>query len=162
MKTSRVLGGAAIGLACLLGGTTRMAIAGENCFFKGTMYSHGAASCQSGSQYRCDEGEWTASGMPCKSDTVAVSRTCQHDNIVFSSGAASCQAGTQFRCEDGEWTSLGTTCKVLSSNTVRPTTGGDTCMYQGATVASSSTICKDSSTFLCNNGEWVNLGTLCR
>ena len=162
MKTQRVIGGAAVGLAFLLGcATSRMAIAGDHCFFKGTMYSHGAASCQSGAQYRCDEGEWATTGMPCKSETVAMSRTCQYDGITFSSGAASCQAGTQFRCEDGDWKSLGVSCKVLSSNVVRPA-GGDTCMYQGATVSSSSTICKDNSTFLCSDGEWVNLGTLCR
>jgi hypothetical protein len=35
-------------------------------------------------------------------------------------------------------------------------------MYEGATVASNSTICKNGSTFLCSNGEWTNLGTQCR
>jgi hypothetical protein len=33
---------------------------------------------------------------------------------------------------------------------------------EGATVASNSTICRSGSTFLCSDGEWVNLGTLCR
>jgi hypothetical protein len=35
-------------------------------------------------------------------------------------------------------------------------------MFSNATVASGSTICQSGSTFLCNNGEWVNLGTVCR
>jgi hypothetical protein len=35
-------------------------------------------------------------------------------------------------------------------------------MYEGATVASNSTICKGGTTFLCSAGEWTNLGTLCR
>jgi hypothetical protein len=35
-------------------------------------------------------------------------------------------------------------------------------MFGDATVASGSTICKSGNTFLCNDGGWVNLGTICR
>jgi hypothetical protein len=39
---------------------------------------------------------------------------------------------------------------------------GRTCMFNDATVGNNSTICKQGTTFLCSNGEWVNLGTVCR
>jgi hypothetical protein len=32
----------------------------------------------------------------------------------------------------------------------------------GSTVATNSTVCRTGNTFLCSNGEWINLGTLCR
>jgi len=35
-------------------------------------------------------------------------------------------------------------------------------MFNDATVASNSTICRSGTTYLCNDGEWTNLGTLCR
>jgi hypothetical protein len=35
-------------------------------------------------------------------------------------------------------------------------------MYEGATVAHRSAICRTGSTFFCNDGTWVNLGTACR
>jgi hypothetical protein len=35
-------------------------------------------------------------------------------------------------------------------------------MFGGATVASGSTICQSGTTFLCNDGAWTNLGTVCR
>jgi hypothetical protein len=161
MITFKRMAMGAVGLLCMIG-TTGIASAGDSCFYRGTMFSHGSATCQNDSQFRCDDGEWEALGGTCKAERIVASRVCQYDGISFSTGSASCQAGTQFRCEDGSWKSLGTSCAVLSSNTVKVQPSGDTCMYEGATVASGSTICKSSSTFLCNNGEWVNLGTLCR
>jgi hypothetical protein len=35
-------------------------------------------------------------------------------------------------------------------------------MFDGATVANNSTICRSGSTYLCTDGEWLNVGTLCR
>jgi hypothetical protein len=156
--------GGAVGLLCVIGcATTRIARADDHCFYRGTMFSHGSAACENGAQFRCDDGEWVALGGTCDSpQRLTASRTCEYDGISFSTGSASCQAGTQFRCEDGTWRSIGTACTVLSSNTIKIKPAGDTCMYEDATVASGSTICKSSSTVLCNNGEWVNLGTLCR
>ena len=34
-------------------------------------------------------------------------------------------------------------------------------MYNNATVATNSTICRSGTTFLCDDGEWHNLGTAC-
>jgi hypothetical protein len=35
-------------------------------------------------------------------------------------------------------------------------------MFNDATVATNSTLCRNGLTYLCNDGEWTNLGTLCR
>ena len=151
-----------IGLVGLVGCVARTAVAVDHCFYKGTMYSDGAAACQSGSQYRCGDGEWRALGVTCTPEGgVVISRTCQFGGIAFSTGAASCQAGTQFRCEDGAWRSLAMPC-AAGDSPIKVVPSGRTCMYEGATVANGSTICRSGSTFFCNDGEWANLGTLCR
>jgi hypothetical protein len=151
----------ALGIASLFG-TAHRAAADDACFYRGTMYSEGGMSCQNGRQYKCDDGEWDDTDSPCQPERVAASKPCSFEGISYSTGSASCQAGTQFRCEDGSWRNLGSQCAMLSGNTIKVEPSGDTCMYEGATVASGSTICKSSSTFLCNDGAWVNLGTLCR
>lgn len=151
-----------LAVGVLAGCSPERAVAGDPCFHKGTMYSDGANSCQSGLQYRCTDGEWSALRVACPdSPMVATSKTCQSGGISFSTGAASCQAGTQFRCEDGVWHSLGIPCSVGDSP-IRVVPSGRTCMFNDATVASNSTICRSGLTYLCNDGEWVNLGTLCR
>jgi len=152
----------AVGMLVSIGCATHVAVADDHCFYRGTMFSDGAAACQDGEQLRCDDGRWVALGGTCSPQRVSASRTCEYDGISFSTGSASCQAGTQFRCEDGTWRSLGAACTVLGANTIRIRPSGDTCLYEDATVASGSTLCKSSSTFLCNDGEWINLGTLCR
>ncbi|HEY8095404.1 MAG TPA: hypothetical protein VIE65_04840 [Methylobacter sp.] len=140
----------------------KVAVANEPCFHKGTMYSDGAASCQAGSQYRCSNGEWASLGVACTENVVTISRPCQFSGVTFPTGAASCQAGTQYRCEDGAWNSLGISCPGGDSP-IRIISGGQTCMLEGgSTVATNSTVCRTGSTFLCSNGEWINLGTLCR
>ena len=149
-----------IGLAWAIVGCTA-AQAGDHCFYKGTIYSDGAAACQSGAQYRCDDGDWRGLGTRCPDSPVVASRTCEFGGIAFSTGAASCQAGSQFRCEDGVWKGIGMPC-TLGDAPIRVVPSGRTCMFDGATVANGSTLCRSSSTFLCNDGEWVNLGTLCR
>lgn len=139
-----------------------VAAADGPCFYKGTIYSDGAASCQSGWQYRCNNSEWINLGATCTEEIVAVSRPCQFSGVTFPTGAASCQAGTQYRCEDGAWNSLGTSCPGGDSP-IRLIPGGRTCMLEGgSTVATNSTVCRTGSTFLCSDGEWINLGTLCR
>src|SRR5262245_23250751 len=56
-----VLGGA------LLAFGVQNAMAGhdDNCTYKGTKYSQGASSCQTGQQFRCDDGEWKGLGVAC-------------------------------------------------------------------------------------------------
>jgi hypothetical protein len=150
---------AALGFV-VLGCSVQRAVAGDHCFFKGTMFSDGAAACQAGTQYRCNDGDWKALGVACK-DTFSPSKTCEYGSVAYSTGSASCQGGTQYRCEDGRWASLGVTCPIGDSP-IRAVPSGRTCMFDGATVSSNSTICRSGSTYLCNDGEWVNLGTLCR
>ena len=151
-------GGAFVALACTTG-TARAA--DDACFYKGTMYSHGANACQSGKEYKCDDGEWKARNTVCQESPLKTSRTCAFDGVAFASGAASCQEGTQFRCEDGSWRRLDKTCPVADSP-IRVMPSGRTCMFDGATVANGSAICRSSETFLCSDGEWKNLGTQCR
>jgi hypothetical protein len=162
MTTLKNVAIGAVGMLFLIGCATHVAVADDHCFYRGTMFSDGSAACQNGEQFRCNDGEWTVLGGTCSPQRVSSSRTCEYDGISYSTGSASCQAGTQFRCEDGSWKSIGAACTVLSSNTIEVRPSGDTCHYEDATVASGSTICKSSSTFLCNDGEWINLGTLCR
>ncbi len=139
-----------------------VAAADSPCFHKGTMYSDGAASCQSGSQYRCANGEWLSLGTSCMDEAVAVSKPCQFAGVTFPTGAASCQAGTQYRCEDGSWNSLGISCPGAESP-IRVIPEGKTCMLEGgSTVATNSSVCRSGSTYLCSDGEWINLGTLGR
>src|SRR5678815_1482033 len=104
---------AAFALACMLGTASRATAGDDPCFYKGTMYSEGAASCQGTMQYKCDDGAWSSTKMPCQSSPVAASRPCSFDGISFSTGAASCQSGTQYRCEDGTWRSIARPCTVL-------------------------------------------------
>jgi hypothetical protein len=161
-RTGQFAAAASFAFACMLASASSAPAGDEPCFFKGTMYSEGAASCQGNMQYKCDDGEWKSAKAPCQSSPIAASRPCSFDGISYTTGSASCQSGTQYRCEDGTWRSIARPCTVLGANTVKIQPGGTTCMYEGATVATGSTICKSESTFLCNNGEWVNLGTLCR
>jgi hypothetical protein len=152
---------AALGFALMVGCVAHRAQAGDHCFYKGRMFSDGAAACQGAMQYRCDDGDWRGTGTSCTDSPIVASRPCTFDGMSFSTGSASCQAGTQFRCEDGTWKTLGTAC-TLGDSPIRAMPSGRTCMYEGATVASASTICKQGTTFLCSDGAWVNLGTLCR
>lgn len=135
--------------------------AGDHCFYKGTMFSDGAASCQSGALYRCNDGDWQGLGAVCPQEHVALSRACDYGGISYSTGSASCQAGTQYRCEDGMWRSLGVAC-AAGDSPLRALPSGRTCMFGDVTVATNSTVCKSGTTFLCSDGEWINIGTLCR
>lgn len=153
------VGAALVGAVACVGAAQA---ANDNCFLKGTMFSDGAMSCQTGAQFRCKDGDWKATGSTCTPDEKVVSsRPCDLSGISYSTGAASCQSGTQFRCEDGTWQSLAVPCTVGDAP-LRAASGTRTCMYEGATVGSNSTLCKGGSTFLCSDGEWVNLGTQCR
>lgn len=153
----------AVAIALLMGCAAQSAQANGACYYSGTKYSEGGASCQSGREYRCSDGEWLSTTHACKASPpeVVALQTCEFAGISFSSGSASCQAGTQFRCDDGAWTSLRMPCAVGDSP-IRIIPSGDTCMFGGATVASGSTICQSGTTFLCNDGAWTNLGTVCR
>src|SRR5262249_52979888 len=93
--------------------------ANDHCFYKGAMFSSGAMSCQSSAQFRCNDGDWKATGATCTPEPGTVARACDLDGISYSTGAASCQSGTQYRCEDGAWHSLNVACPVADAP-VRP------------------------------------------
>ena len=136
-------------------------MAGDHCFYRGTMFSDGAAACQAGAQYRCHDGDWRSLGSACTDSAMAPSKACDYGSVSYSSGSASCQNGMQYRCEDGRWARTDATCPVGDAP-IRTVPSGRTCMFDGATVSNNSTICRSGSTFLCSDGEWTNLGTACR
>jgi len=137
------------------------ASASTGCKYDGVAYSDGSKVCQTGTQYRCDEGEWKSLLVQCKADSSPPN--CEYNGNNYSAGATSCQSGMQFRCSDGAWTNLSVACSPsapLASDA--PRGAPRTCMLEGTTVASASTVCKEGTTFLCNDGDWRNLGTPCR
>lgn len=145
--------------AMLIAGTAFGAV---DCKYKGTRYADGSAVCQSGSQYRCDDGQWSGLGIACAENPPANAKSCAFKGNSFSHGAASCQSGSQYRCEDGAWVSLAVACTPNGEPGARIESAGRTCMYNGATVATESSICKAGITFRCEDGDWHNLGTTCR
>lgn len=148
--------------ACLASGALAVpALARDGCRYESVAYSDGATVCQSGTQYRCDDGEWQSLAVNCKGGTAASS--CEYQGTSYSMGSTSCQAGTQYRCNEGTWKSLSVACggsAPLAGDA--PPQPPRTCMLDGTTVASASTVCKQGVTYLCNDGDWRNLGTPCR
>ena len=133
-----------------------------DCKYKGASYSHGSAVCQSGSQYRCDDGQWSRLAIACTENLPIGAKSCAFNGAAYSPGSASCQSGTQYRCDDGEWMNLAVACTASGQVAARMAPVGRTCMYNGATVATESSICKAGITFRCDDGEWRNLGTACQ
>jgi len=138
-----------------------------DCKYKGATYSHGSAVCQSGSQYRCHDGQWNrvgieGVGITCTENPPVAAKDCAFNGSSYSPGSASCQSGTQYRCDDGAWVSLAVACTASGQVAARMAPVGRTCMYNEATVATESTICKSGITFRCEDGEWHNLGTTCQ
>jgi hypothetical protein len=81
-----------------------------DCEYKGVIYSSGAAVCQSGTQYRCDEGRWNGLGVACTESLAVSVRACEFKGTPYVPGATSCQSGTLYRCDDGAWVSLAIAC----------------------------------------------------
>jgi hypothetical protein len=134
----------------------------DGCKYKEATYSHGSTACQSGSQYRCDDGQWKGSGTACAENPPVATKGCNLNGNSYSTGSASCQSGTQYRCDDGAWRNLALACTAGSDVPAGVAPAGRVCMYNGATVATQSTICKSGTTFLCEDGEWRNLGSACQ
>ena len=149
-----VLGGA------LLGFGVQRAGAADDCLYKGTKYSQGAAACQSGVQFKCEDGEWKSVGVAC-SESGGTSGNCMFGGVTYPTGYASCQGGTQYRCDSGTWASLGIGCPAADSP-VRPLPQGRACLFNGMPIAHNSTMCESGRSYLCSDGDWVILGTKCR
>ena len=133
----------------------------DGCAYKDSTYSHGSTVCQSGTQYRCDDGQWKGWGSACSENPPVVAKSCTFEGTSYSPGSASCQSGTQYRCDDGVWRGLAVACTADGDVTARLAIDGR-CTYGDATVATQSTICKEGITFRCEDGEWRNLGAACR
>ncbi len=148
---------------CDLGHRQFSSVFGQNgCRYKDSAYAHGSVACQSGSQYRCDDGQWTGGGAACTENAPLAGKGCDLNGNAYSAGSASCQSGTQYRCDDGAWRTLALACSGGSDVPTRGTLAGRTCLYNSATVAPQSTICKSGTIFLCEDGEWRNLGSACQ
>src|SRR4029077_8919082 len=102
-----LIGGAVAAVAFLLLGSIHAVASSDPCFFKSTMYSDGASSCQSGTQYKCDDGEWKSRGIACADSPVKLSRACDFGGVSYSTGSARWQPGMQFFCEGGGWAAAG-------------------------------------------------------
>jgi hypothetical protein len=79
------------------------------CSYDQNRYADGAAVCQSGRRYRCNDGRWRDLGKDCGQNTASA-EGCEFDGRSYASGNASCQSGTSYRCEDGAWTNRGRSC----------------------------------------------------
>lgn len=134
----------------------------DRCRYQGSTYSHGSTACQSGTQYRCDDGEWEGWGTACPENPQVADKSCDRNGHSYSPGSTICQSDTQYRCDDGAWRSLALACVDADDVQARGGPAGRTCIYRGATVSTQSTICKSGITFLCEDGEWRNLGSACR
>jgi len=146
--------------AVLTVGTATCAVAkNDACRFEGTAYSHGATVCQSGTQFRCDDGDWKSLALACTAKDL---NACDFNGSSYASGAISCQAGTQYRCDAGNWRNIGGVCQpdLAAPRVIEPV--GRTCMLEGSTVSSKSTVCKSGIMYACDDGDWRNLGVPCR
>lgn len=159
---AKLLTGITFGIGLLF--APAVLLANDTCSYEGTAYSEGAAVCQSGTQYRCDDGEWENMGFACSENFLMLSSSCDLGGNAYSSGATSCQGGTQFRCDNGRWENLGVSCAIAGDEPLQLQWGpsGRTCLIDGATVSNRSTICRNGVTFLCDDGSWENIGAPCR
>src|SRR5262249_1095093 len=102
----------AMGIACSDAGSE----APRNCQFGGVTYQNGAASCQAGTQYRCDNGAWASLGSACPAGDSPVrivpqGRACLFNGAPVAHNATTGQDGRTYLCSDGDWVILGTKCR---------------------------------------------------
>ena len=88
----------------------------RTCEFAGISFSTGAASCQTGTQFRCEDGSWRSLGAPCAvGDSpiklVPSGRTCMFNDATVANNSTICRSGSTFLCSNGDWVNLGTLCR---------------------------------------------------
>jgi len=88
--------------------------------------------------------------------------SCIYQGQPYSSGASICQAGMQYRCDGSQWQSVGAPCDRAASSYDTSPHSPRSCVVGGATVAHGSGICRDGTTFRCDDGTWISLQTACR
>jgi len=133
-----------------------------DCTYKGTTYSQGSAVCQSGSQHRCDDGQWSGSAIACTEGLPLGTKNCAFNGDSYSPGSVGCQSGNQYRCDDGAWTSLAITCTESGQIAARMAPVGRACLYNEGTIATGSTICESGIAERCEDGQWHTLGIACQ
>jgi hypothetical protein len=139
-------------------------IVAGGCSYQGRSYGTGMSLCQTGTQYRCENGVWRSQGIACRAagDAPAAifptARSCVYSGTSYSNGAARCLNGVRFVCADGQWQYVNRGC----GPDVSAATSSASCEIGGATLADGSSICRDGVTFRCSAGSWVNVGTACR
>lgn len=87
-----------------------------SCEFAGVSFASGSASCNAGTQYRCENGRWSSLDLPCSVGDAPFPVTprgavCSYGGITVQSSSAICQSGTTFLCNNGQWINLGTVCR---------------------------------------------------
>ncbi len=89
-----------------------------DCYFRDQTYTSGAAICQSGTQYRCDDSQWRSLGIACElSNTrdlnapTRAPRDCTVGDATVTNGAGICRDGSTVRCNDGAWVDTRTACR---------------------------------------------------
>jgi hypothetical protein len=154
-----------IGFAGPAGAGAQVATGG--CSYNGRAYGGGMMLCQTGTQYRCENGAWRSLGTTCRVAGDAptgpaifgTNLACAYNGTSYSDGAARCENGVRFICDDGRWQYVNGGCGDDVSIVTSPTDG---CSLGGATLAHGSSICRSGVTFRCTGGSWVNVGTACR
>ena len=58
-----------------------------DCRCKGATSSRGSAVCQSGSQYRCDDGQWSGLAIACTESLPVGAKSCAFDFVAVLPGA---------------------------------------------------------------------------
>jgi hypothetical protein len=92
--------------------------AAPSCSFRDQTYSAGAAICQSGTQYRCDDSQWRSLGIACQvsnardlNEPTRALRDCNVGNTTVGNGSDICRDGSTVRCNDGAWIDTRTACR---------------------------------------------------
>ena len=134
------------------GGTTALG----RCSYNGETYGDGMTLCQTGTQYRCENGSWRSLGHGCG---VAADLSCVHDGMSYSDGAARCDNSVRFVCDNGRWQYVNRGC---GHDVTAADSPAQSCVFGDATIAHGYSICREGVTFRCSDGAWLNLGTACR
>jgi hypothetical protein len=92
--------------------------AAPSCYFRDQTYPAGAATCQSGTQYRCDDSQWRSVGIACQMSNARdfdaptrALRDCNVGDATVANGSGICRDGSTLRCNDGAWIDTRTACR---------------------------------------------------
>lgn len=107
-----------MGCAAHRASTTEPGLELRGCEFAGGQFASGVATCQAGTQYRCEDGSWnnlgtlcttTASDVPIKV-APAAGGSCMLEGATVGDSSTICRSGTTLLCKQNAWVNLGTAC----------------------------------------------------